>query len=409
MRILTLAEANRLWHEVLSDRTYDTEYIRPDEAYGRITAVNIRALHPYPPYRKSPFDGYALCLDGTAHSYDVIATIGAGEIYDQPVAPGQAVRLMTGCAVPPDCNAVVMQEMVHRQGGRITLTAVPQTGENLIPVGEECRINDLLLPQGTYLTGGAVSVAVAMGNTALPVYADIRILLITSGRELVMPDQERRPGQIYNSNAYLFYHLLAAEGIRSITCCHVSDSPEQLTAEIEKVRALTADADLIISTGGVSVGLFDTMPQLFHHLGAQKLYERIAMRPGSASYGGIIERKGQNALPVLGLSGNPSAAFNAFYLVTLPVLRQLRGEKNAGLPIITCRLAGSLAKDNPVDRFIQGVISFQSGHPVFTPNQITTSSALLGLRQTNGLALRPKGAPPLTTGDDVPVMLLQRI
>lgn len=410
MRVLTLAEAFHLWHETLNDITYEIEYIQPDMACGRIAALDMHALRPYPPYRKSPFDGYAVCLSHTAHSYDVVATIGAGEVYDGPLRPGQAVRLMTGCTVPQSCQAVVMQEMVDRQGDTISLATIPKPGDNIIPIGEECQSGDLLLSQGTYLTSGAVSAAVAMGNTHIPVYKDIRVLLITSGRELVMAGKKRQEGQIYNSNAYLFQQLLMGEGVRHIAFCHVSDAPEKLNEEIEHIRSLSTDADMILSTGGVSVGLFDTMPQLFHHIGAQELYRRIAMRPGSASYGGIIQRNGGNAVPILGLSGNPSAAFNAFHLLAVPVLRKLRGEPfQKAFPIITCRLTANLKKENPVDRFIQGHIFFEQGQPVFAPNDVVTSSALVGLKHANGLAMRPKGSAPLAAGDAVPVLLLHRI
>ena len=122
MNALTLAEAAALWRGVLAHTTHTIEYVPPDKAWGRIAAADICAAHPYPPYRKSPFDGYALCLNGKERSYEVVATIGAGEHYDEPVLPGQAVRLMTGCAVPRSCQAVVMQESVRRWGNTIELT-----------------------------------------------------------------------------------------------------------------------------------------------------------------------------------------------------------------------------------------------------------------------------------------------
>ena len=115
MNALTLAEAAALWRGVLAHTTHTIEYVPPDTAWGRIAAADICAAHPYPPYRKSPFDGYALCLNGKERSYEVVATIGAGERYDEPVLPGQAVLLMTGCAVPRGCQAVVMQEAVRRR------------------------------------------------------------------------------------------------------------------------------------------------------------------------------------------------------------------------------------------------------------------------------------------------------
>ncbi|KMO86339.1 molybdenum cofactor biosynthesis protein [Megasphaera cerevisiae DSM 20462] len=409
MKAVTLEEARHRWNGALAPRIPSIEYVSPQQAYGRIVGQDIRAIHPYPPYRKSPFDGYALHLDTQCRTYEIIATIGAGMLYTSPVAPGQAVRLMTGCAVPDSCNTVIMQEQTIRTGHTLEITVPLQAGDNIVPAGEECRRGDLLLPHGTYLTSGDVSVAVGMGNTQIPVYQDIRVLLLTSGREVVLPGEVRHAGQIYNSNAFFFRQLLIEEGIHSVSFYHVTDDPARLESEIEAVRNLAAQADLIISTGGVSVGLFDTMPQIYEALGAHCLYNRIAMRPGSASYGGIIERKDDPPRAVLGLSGNPAAAFNAYHLLAVPVLRRMRGEKDSDFPVITCRMHGSINKKNPVERFVQGHVSFDKGEAFFTPNHVITSSALLGLAHTNGLAILPKGDLPCRDGQTVRVLLLKRL
>ena len=404
MEIVTITEARRRLHGALSSYQKETEEVTPEAAVGRITARDITAAHPYPPYRKSPFDGYALCSH-EKKGYDVIATIGAGIVYKDPVLPGQAVRLMTGCAVPDDCDTVIPQEYTLRQGDRIEVTESIQPGSNIIPVGEECQEGSVIITEGTKLTAGAVSAAVGMGNITIPVFTKTKVLFLTSGRELVLPGQKRRDGQIYNSNAYLFRPLLEAQGAE-VTFYHVSDAPERLDAETEKIRQLSRDADLIISTGGVSVGLYDTMPQIYERLGSVQLYNRITMRPGSASYGGVIQRDGVTRSIVLGLSGNPSAAFNAFQLLAIPILRQVNGEKKQDFSIVTCRLSHAIQKENPVDRFVQGHITFEGGQAVFTPNTTLTSSALLGLAQVNALGCIKKGTPPLPEGAPIEAIVL---
>ena len=404
MEIVTITEARRRLRGALSSSQKEIETVSPETAVGRITAKDMTAAHPYPPYRKSPFDGYAICSHDQK-TYDVVATIGAGLVYDGPVLPGQAVRLMTGCAVPDDCDTVIPQEYTVLQNNRIKVTESIPHGSNIIPVGEECREGAVIIPKGTKLTAGAVSAAVGMGNATFPVFAKTKILFLTSGRELVLPGQKRHDGQIYNSNAYLFRPLLEAQGA-AVTFYHVSDAPECLDAETEKIRALSRDADLIISTGGVSVGLYDTMPQIYERIGSVRLYNRITMRPGSASYGGVIQRDTGKQTMVLGLSGNPSAAFNAFVLLALPIVRQINGEKNRDLPIVTCRLSHAIHKENPVDRFVQGHISFEDGKAVFTPNTTLTSSALLGLAHVNALGCIKKGTPPLPEGAPIDAILL---
>lgn len=215
MEIVTITEARRRLHGALSSYQKETEEVTPEAAVGRITARDITAAHPYPPYRKSPFDGYALCSH-EKKGYDVIATIGAGIVYKDPVLPGQAVRLMTGCAVPDDCDTVIPQEYTLRQGDRIEVTESIQPGSNIIPVGEECQEGSVIITEGTKLTAGAVSAAVGMGNITIPVFTKTKVLFLTSGRELVLPGQKRRDGQIYNSNAYLFRPLLEAQDRKSV-------------------------------------------------------------------------------------------------------------------------------------------------------------------------------------------------
>ncbi|WP_296826470.1 molybdopterin molybdotransferase MoeA [uncultured Megasphaera sp.] len=404
MEIVTITEARRRLRGALSSYQPETEQISPEDAVGRITAKDITAAHPYPPYRKSPFDGYAICSHNQK-TYDVVATIGAGIVYDGPVRPGQAVRLMTGCAVPDDCDTVIPQEYTVKKDDRIELTENIDRGSNIIPIGEECQKGAVIIPKGTKLTAGAVSAAVGMGNTVFSVFTKTKVLFLTSGRELVLPGEARHKGQIYNSNAFLFRPILEQHQAE-VTFYHVSDGPERLDAETEKIRTLSRNADLIVSTGGVSVGLYDTMPQIYGSLGAVQLYNRITMRPGSASYGGVIKGASGKATIVLGLSGNPSAAFNAFQLLTVPILRQLNGEEDWSFSIVTCRLSHAIHKENPVDRFVQGRISFEGGQPFFTPNTTLTSSALLGLSQVNALGCIKKGTPPLSEGAPIEAILL---
>ena len=404
MEIVTITEARRRLDGALPSYKANIEYITPGQALGRITARDITAVQAYPPYRKSPFDGYAIHSHGQK-DYEIIATIGAGVVYEGPVAAGQAVRLMTGCAVPDDCDTVIPQEYVNHHGARMEVTESIAQGSNIIPIGEECKPGAVIIPAGTKLTAGALSVAVGLGNYRLPVYVKPQVLFLTSGRELVMAGEKRYAGQIYNSNAYLFQSLLEQYG-GEVTFYHVSDGPDQLAAEMAAVRRLAQDKDLIVSTGGVSVGLYDTMPQIYEALGAIQLYNRITMRPGSASYGGVIDGNRHRTV-ILGLSGNPSASFNAFHLLAVPILRRLNGEKDWEFPRITCHLGDAIHKQNPVDRFVQGLLTYEQGQPIFTPNTTLTSSALLGLANTNALEYIKKGTPPLPKGAPIEVIFLK--
>ena len=201
--------------------------------------------------------------------------------------------------------------------------------------------------------------------------------------------------------------LLQEQGVTSFKTHHVSDDPEKLDEEIETIRELAADAELIISTGGVSVGLFDSMPAIYEALGAEKLYDRLFIRPGAASYGGVIRRENGAFTFCLGLSGNPTAAYNTYHLLVFPVLRSLQGRRDILLPVVMLKLGSAIHKKNPFDRYVQGAITCESGEAVFMPNRVFTSSALLGLAHANGMAKLEQGQHSYEVGDLVAVSLLK--
>lgn len=404
--MLTVREARACWREALRGNGRAIESVPLKDAAGRILAMDLTAPFPYPPFRKSPFDGYALCSDDGLLDYTVVATIGAGTTYADPLVPGQAVRLMTGCAVPDGCDTVVMQEDTVQTGTRLHVAASFQRGQFIIPRGEECAEGNVIAAKGTRLTGPVIAVAAAFGYTTLPVYAMPRITVLTTGRELVMPGAPRKDGQIYNSNAYFLYFLLKKECFRTVTFHHVTDAPEAFEKECEAVKEYLADADVVISTGGVSVGLYDTMPALYERLGARPLYRHIAMRPGSSSYGAVLTRPDGSTVPIFGLSGNPTAAFNICHVLVLPVLRASCGLLETDWPIVTCRLSCDFPKESPADRYLQGQLTWRGGKPWFTPQAHAKGTALVDTATTNGLAYIPKGTPPLTAGDAVDVLYL---
>lgn len=404
----------------------ETENIPLEDALGRVLSTELTAKTSIPPFRKAPYDGYAIVHSEGQSQFTVIATIGAGEKYEGKVLQGEAVRIMTGAPVPDDCDTIVMQErcrlcsddgipLQHSQvrdvmepmGYDILVNGVIEKGENIIPEGEECAEGDILMDGGVLLDAGRMSVAAGLGHRQLPVYKEPKVVVLTSGREVVPLSETLQGAQIYNSNLYMLEGLLKEQGVTGFKAHHVSDDPDKLDEEIETVRQLAADADLIISTGGVSVGLFDSMPAIYEALGAEKLYDRIFMRPGAASYGGVIRRENGGLTFCLGLSGNPTAAYNCYHLLVLPVLRSLQGRRDIMLPVVMLKLGSGIHKKNPFDRYVLGAITCESGEAVFMPNRVFTSSALLGLAHANGMAKLEQGQHNYEEGDLVAVSLLK--
>ena len=318
MAVVTVEEALQLWEKALDTQVYKVEMIDVKSAKGYVLAEDIVAPTDVPAFSKSAMDGYAIAFSSDCNEYIVDGVIGAGVVWEQPVALGHAVRIMTGAPIPDTCDTVIMQEQVvgsGKPGTTITIQGKYKCGDHIIPQGEECSAGTIVIPRGTEVTSTVQTVLTGLGLTEIAVNAMPRVLVLTSGHEVIEPGESLTAGKIYNSNRAMICGLLEDLGFHKITHYHVSDAPEELESEINHVLQLSEDADIIISSGGVSVGLFDTMPLIYEKLGAKSIYARIQMRPGAASYGAVTP-KGQI---IFGLSGNPGAAFN----IQIPPLNDL--------------------------------------------------------------------------------------
>ena len=405
MIAVTVDEALHLWNEALREQHHSIESIAVGDAKGCVLAEDVLAPTDVPAFHKSAMDGYALAYDPNCDTYIVDGIIGAGVVWDKPVTTGHAVRIMTGAPVPSTCDTVIMQEQVKGTGeigSTITIQGHQQKGSHIIPRGEECSIGTVVIPEGTEVTSTVQTILTGLGYTNVSVYAMPRILVLTSGHEVIEPGEPLAAGKIYNSNRMMICSLLNDLGFQRVTHYHVSDAPDKLDSEIARVLELSEQADIIISSGGVSVGMFDTMPLIYEKLGAKTLYERIQMRPGAASYGAVTP-KGQL---IFGLSGNPGAAFNGWHLLVVPTLRRYKGIKNWSTPVLNCVMDCDLSKRNAFDRYVQGKVIFDDGQPRFVANRHFNSSSMLGLYTVNALACIPQGVHEVHEGDIFKVYLL---
>ena len=405
MKAVTVDEALHLWNEVLETQHHRMESVAVSAAKGSVLAEDIVASTDVPAFHKSAMDGYALAYDPNCGEYIIDGIIGAGVVWDTPVTTGHAVRIMTGAPVPETCDTVIMQEQAQGSGeigSRITIQGAQQKGSHIIPRGEECLVGTVVIPKGTEVTSAVQTILTGLGYIDVSVYVMPRILVLTSGHEVIEPGESLTTGKIYNSNRMMICSLLDDLGFRHVTQYHLSDAPDRLDVEIARVLELSEQADIIISSGGVSVGMFDTMPLIYEKLGAKTLYERIQMRPGAASYGAVTP-KGQL---IFGLSGNPGAAFNGWHLLVVPTLRRYKGIKNWSTPVLNCVMDCDLSKRNAFDRYVQGKVIFGDGQPRFVANRHFNSSSMLGLYTVNALACIPKGTHEVRPGDTFGVYLL---
>lgn len=293
------------------------------DALGGILAETPVAAVTVPPADNSAVDGYALnSRDGAGPSLPVSQRIPAGQD-PQPLAPGTAARIFTGAAVPQGADTVMMQENAQTEGDRVAFSKRPEANQNIRPAGQDIREGDPLIEAGTRLEPWHLGLLASAGLADVTVYRPLRIGVLSSGDELVPPGHPIAPGQIYNSNQTMLESLVRAAGWEAIPYDTVADTFE---ATREALRKASDEADVIITTGGVSVGEEDHIRDAIQSLGELNLW-RMAIKPGKPLAFGHIGNT-----PVIGLPGNPAAVLVTFLILARPFLRCCQGESGSTTP-----------------------------------------------------------------------------
>lgn len=403
---LTLEEA---WAQTLADATLaGAEEVPLDEAYGRRLAVEIRSQAPIPPFDRSMLDGYAvraMDLIGASPSnpvvLDVIEHVPAGHVPQETVGTGQASRIMTGAAMPVGSDAVLRLEATQTEldGKRVHgMMAVP-VGEAISPQGEDAPQGALLLRAGCVIGAAETAVLATNGDAVVTVYRRPRIGLITSGEEVRPLTGLLEPGQIRDSNGPMLAAMVRDCGGEPVPYGVVGDNMEDT---VRLVGQAAQECDLVLTTGGVSVGDHDLMRDAYLQAGGQVHFWKVQMRPGTpvtyAEVGGT---------PVFGLSGNPAAAFVNFLLLVIPVIRKMAGEPAPEHRPLQVILANPLdAKVIGLDRFLRAKLTLTDGVlQASVPSKGQKAGIMTSLVGTHGLVRIPGGTEP-KQGELVDVFLV---
>ena len=306
----------------------ETEWLPLDSALNRILAEDVIVPADVPPADNSAVDGYAVrCADLLDdRPLLVSARIPAGTA-PEALATGTAARIFTGANVPAGADAVVMQEQARLDGDMVRFESPVQAGQNIRPRGQDLTRGTLALAHGSRLRPQELGLLASLGLATVPVQRRLRVAVFATGDELVEPGQPLRPGQIYNTNRFTLQALLTGMNCDVITCDTLGDT---LAATVDALRDVAGRADLIITSGGVSVGEEDHVRAAMNELGKLSLW-RLAIKPGKPLAFGHI-----GSTPVIGLPGNPAAVFVTFLMVAAPFIRQTRGQPittPAGLPL----------------------------------------------------------------------------
>ena len=372
----------------------DVETVSLEAGLGRVLAAPVASAIDVPPWDNSAMDGYALRvadLAGEAPRLPVSQRIAAGAA-GAPLAPGTAARIFTGAPMPAGADAVVMQEVCTAAGEAVVIHQAPKAGANVRRAGEDIRAGSEVLSAGTLLGPAHLGLAASVGVGAVTVYRRLRVALFCSGDELVMPGQPLGPGQIYNSNHYTAGALLRALGCEVVELGIVEDTLEATCAALARGAAA---ADLVLATGGVSVGEEDHVKPAVERLGALDLW-KIAIRPGKPLAFGRI-----GGTPFIGTPGNPVSLFVTFVLLARPFILAMQGRADP-LPV-PLRAVAAFDWPRPDKRREYARARLErgaDGTAVVHVHPSRSSAVLSSVAWANGLAVLVEGRP-IAAGDPV--------
>jgi molybdopterin molybdotransferase len=400
-QLLSVADAQAL---VLKDaQPLAAENVPLAAAHGRVLAADLAALRTQPPAAVSAMDGYAVRAADVATAparLKLIGEVAAGHPFDRPVGAGEAARIFTGGVVPPGADTIVIQEHTARDGDTVVVEKASAAGRHIRPEGLDFKAGDSLLPRGKRLTARDLALAAAMNHATVPVHRVARVALLATGDELVMPGTTPGYGQIVYSNGYALMAQVAAEGAEVID---LGIAPDRLDATIAAVaRAKSLGVDVLVTTGGASVGDHDLVQKAFAAEGMALSFWKVALRPGRPLMHGHLA-----AMEVLGLPGNPVSAFVCGVLFLSPLLRRLAGRTDVGpdteSAVLGCDLA---ANDERTDYMRADLAARPNGTPVATPFRVQDSSMLAPLAQAGCLVIREPYAPAAAAGSRCAIVKL---
>ncbi|MFC4722052.1 gephyrin-like molybdotransferase Glp [Geojedonia litorea] len=362
------------------------------DAYGDILFEDVLSPINMPPFRQSAMDGYALHLNGS-DSYRIIGEVKAGDGHHPILKPGEAIRIFTGAPVPDTANALVMQEKTAVDDTRLKLKSEVVQNENIRPLGEQVLKGQTALNKGTHLTAAAIAFLTSLGITDIKVYKKPTIAVVVTGNELVEAGQHLAYGQIYESNATMLSAALKCLEYNNVSIHKVSDDYK---STLHLLNQVISDYDVILISGGISVGDYDFVEKALDEIGVEQLFYKVNQKPGKPLFFGKKESKTVFALP-----GNPAAALSCFYVYVYPALQKMRGHLDFSLT-----KAKAISKSN----FTINVNRAQFLKAIYTNGEVEildgqNSSMLHTFALANALAYVPETSGSIKINDMVEVIL----
>jgi len=370
------------------------------EAHGRVLAVDVAARVTQPPLAVSAMDGYAVRAADVVMvpaNLAVIGAVPAGGLFEGEVNAGQAVRIFTGAPLPAGADAIIIQEDTERDGDKVTVTEGVKTGRNVRRAGLDFAEGDVLLTAGTVLSARDIGLAAAMNHPWLQVRRRPRVALLATGDEIHLPGEKIGSTGIISSNTFALEGLIRAAGGEPVTLGIAVDDREQIRAVAENALG----TDMLVTTGGASVGEHDLVKDALADLGLELDFWQIAMRPGKPLMSGRL-----GAMPMLGFPGNPVSSMVCGILFLMPALAQMLGTGETEPVRDTAVLGIDLEENDRREDYLRATLAHEGGRLVATPFEKQDSSMFSRLAAADCLLIRPPHAPAAKAGDTVDIVRL---
>jgi len=401
----TVQEASRRILEGI--RAVPTESIPLRDALGRVLAEDVTSPIEHPPWDNSSMDGYAVraadVVNASAErpiALPVLETIAAGQRPTRRVEPRTASRIMTGAPIPDGADSVIRVEDTDGGIARVEIRDARDAGRNVRPRGEDLQIGALAVARGEVLGPAQIGVLASVGAATISVHRRPRVAVLSSGDELVDVDQfdaVRRGDRIVSSNSYSLIASVRELGAEVVDLGIVADDPNAYTERVQSAL----DCDLLITSGGVSVGAFDFTKDVLTSLGAELHLWRVRMRPGAPLGFGMLGK-----MPWLGLPGNPVSALVTFELFGRPFIRTLRGERSVFRRTIDVRTRDDISLAAPLTHFMRAIVDWDSNGPTARLTGPQGSGLLTSMALANALLVVPHDRMKVRAGETLKALLL---
>ena len=381
------------------------EKVSLDQALGRVLTEDVVSRINNPPLDNSAMDGYAL-IAGDIQSatpenpvkLEMVEEIAAGYTAKGTLKPGQTMRSMTGAPIPPGADAVLMQEDTQKDGDSILCLDKADVEENIREAGEDVRIGEGVLKKGTTLSPAHIGMLAVIGRSQIAVSQRPTVSILSTGDEILELDETPQGPQIFNSNGHMLAAQIKSAGGIPVYLGIAKDTEKDLMEKFE--WALTAD--IVVSSGGVSVGDYDLVKSSLQKMGQDMLFWKVAMKPGKPLAFGRIGKT-----PIFGLPGNPVSSFVSFEQFVRPSLRKVLGCSDLSHKTVQAKLTRTINKKPGRLHFLSSIVSWADGEYTVTPAGEQGSGILKSAANANGLLIFPLEAEEIKQGQEVAVQLLE--